>query len=164
MQWSLFRIIFFILLSFPHLLFAQSDSSKNKSITLPGVLIRSRNYQSDSIARRLYYQDILTSSAPKLVGTGTPSGFGIVLSPITYFSLQARRERQLRKRIELREREAFIDYVFPLQSVRTLSKLSPDSFQLFYYKYRPTYKKARKMNRTELPLNIQNLLKDFRGN
>jgi hypothetical protein len=98
------------------------------------------------------------------VGTGTPSGFGIVLSPITYFSLRARRERQLRKRIELRERGAFIDYVFPVQSVRYLSKLPADSFQLFYYKYRPTYKKARKMNRTELPLTVHYLLKDFKGN
>ena len=128
----------------------QIDTIKPRVVTLPSVEIKTRSYKADSIARSVYYRDFLSKRRKQLINTGTHQGFGITLSPLTYFSKVATRERQLRRRIKYREKEAFVDYMFPLERVRQLTNLPPDSFQLFYYHFRPTYKAARKMDRSKL--------------
>ena len=141
----------------------QTDTIKPRMVTLPGVLVKPRSYKADSIARSLYYRDFLSKRPKQLVNTTTHQGFGITLSPLTYFSKAATRERQLRRRIKYREREAFVDYMFPVERVRQLTNLPADSFQIFYYRLRPTYKLARRMDRNKLKDYIEQSLWAFRN-
>lgn len=141
----------------------QTDTTKPRVVTLPSVMVKTHNYKADSIARSTYYRDFLSKRPKQLVNTTTHQGFGITLSPLTYFSKVATRERQLRRRIKYREKEAFVDYMFPVDRVRQLTNLPADSFQIFYYRFRPTYKSARKMDRSKLPDHIEACLLIFRN-
>lgn len=154
-------IVFFAIL--PTTGVCQTDTIKPRVVSLPGVLVKPHNYKADSIARSAYYRDFLSKRPKQLVNTTTHQGFGITLSPLTYFSKVATRERQLRRRIKYREREAFVDYMFPVDRVRQLTNLPADSFQLFYYRYRPTYKSIRKVDRRKLSDYIQECLLVFRN-
>jgi hypothetical protein len=139
----------------------QSDTIKPRVLTLPSVLIKQPNYKADSIARSIYYRELLSKRPKQLINTTTHDGFGITLSPLTYFSKAATQERRLKKRIKAREKEAYVDYIFPVERVRQLANLPPDSFQLYYYRFRPTYKLARKMDRKKLEDYIQQGLLAF---
>lgn len=152
-------VLFFSVLS--TIAICQSDTIKPRVVTLPGVLIKQSNYKADSIARSIYYLDLLSKRPKQLINTSTHEGFGIALSPLTYFSKAATQERQLKKRIRNREKEAYVDYIFPVERVRQLTNLPPDSFQIYYYHFRPTYKLARKMDRKKLEDYIQQSLLSF---
>lgn len=156
------RTIIFFFAILPTTGICQSDTIKPRVVTLPGVLVKPHNYKADSIARSQYYRDFLSKRPKQLINTSTHEGFGITFSPITYFSRKATQERQLRKRIKYREKEAYVDYVFPVERVNQLTNLPPDSFQLFYYRFRPTYKLARRMDRNKLKDYIQESLWIFR--
>lgn len=72
-----------------HMLLIQYDATLQKQIvTLKNVTVTS-SYQADSLARRNYYSHIYEKQ-PGITGRNTPSnGFGISLSPFSYFSHQA---------------------------------------------------------------------------
>lgn len=156
-------VIIFLFSIFPLIGACQTDTIKPRVVTLPGVLVKTHNYKADSIARSNYYHDFLSKRPKQLVNTTNHQGFGITLSPLTYFSKTATRERQLRRRIKYREKEAFVDYMFPVERLRQLTNLPADSFQLFYYRFRPTYKSIRKVDRSKLPDYIEECLLIFRN-
>src|SRR4030095_16135052 len=86
-----------------HMLLIQYDVTLQKQIvTLKNVTVTS-SYQADSLARRNYYNNIYERQ-PGFTGRNTPSyGFGISLSPFSYFSHEARQKRQLKKRLTKQE-------------------------------------------------------------
>lgn len=155
-----FGFLFTIL---PGIGICQSDTIKPRVVTLPGVLVKPHNYKADSIARSLYYRDLLSKRRKQLINTSTHEGFGLTFSPLTYFSKAASQERQLRKRIKYREKEAFVDYMFPVERVSLLTNLAPDSFQIYYYLFRPTYKLARRMDRNKFEEYIKQSILAFRN-
>ncbi|HKC37417.1 MAG TPA: carboxypeptidase-like regulatory domain-containing protein, partial [Chitinophagaceae bacterium] len=99
------------------MLLTEYDVTLHKQvITLKNVTV-TNSYQADSLARRNYYSNIYDKQ-PGLTGHNTPaSGFGIVLSPLSYFSPEARQKRRLKKRLIKEEREDYINRSFPIQWV-----------------------------------------------
>lgn len=121
------------------------------------------SYEKDSLERRVYYNNIYNQAG--ITGRNTPeAGFGIVLSPASFFSKQSRRERALKKRLKQQEEEAYIDYVFSKSWVAGLTKLSGDELNLFYYTYRPTYEFARKHNHEDLTQYVNLKLVEYKKN
>jgi hypothetical protein len=150
-----------VTVSFDMLLIQYDVSLSIKIISLKTVTVTS-SYQADSIARRNYYQEIYARQ-PGITGRNTASnGFGISLSPFSYFSREARQKRQLKKRLIRNEREDFIDHSFPVQWVERLTGLHGDSLHLFMYRYRPSYSFCRKNNRQGMLIYISDKLKEFK--
>jgi len=144
------------------MLLAQYDVTLHKQvITLNNVTVTS-NYQADSLARRNYYSHIYEKQ-PGITGRNTPAnGFGISLSPFSYFSHDARQKRQLKKRLIKEEQELYIDRSFPIKWVEQLTNLHGDSLYRFMALYRPTYSFCRKSTREQLVLYISDKLKEFK--
>ena len=144
------------------MLFTQYDVTLHKQvITLKPVTVTS-SYQADSLARRNYYNYIYEKQ-PGLTGRNTPAhGFGVVLSPLSYFSHEARQKRQLKKRLIKEEQENYIDRSFPVQWVEKLTNLHGDSLYRFMARYRPTYSFCRKSSREKMLLYINDKLKEFK--
>jgi hypothetical protein len=86
-----------------------------KAQTLATVRVGEQsNYQLDSLKRKQEYAWLYPVHPRKLVGNETvPDGFGVVLSPIDYFSTKEKQRRRLRRRIETDEKEYYIDSRFP---------------------------------------------------
>lgn len=130
-------------------------------ITLKNVTVTS-SYQMDSLARRNYYREIFAKQ-PGITGRNTPSGgFGISLSPFSYFSREAKQKRKLKKRLLKQEEESYVDRSFPIEWVAKLTGLRGDSLTRFMYMYRPSYKFCRKSNREKMLLYISDKLKEFK--
>ena len=135
-------------------------SLEKQEYILPYVIVNS-NYHFDSLQRRNEYQDIF--KMPGITGGNTPSnGFGISLSPVSYFSRATRQKRMLRKKLLKQEQEYFIDYSFPQQWVKQLTGLDDRSLKLFMYSYRPTYQFCRKTDRAGMILYVNEKLKEFK--
>jgi len=133
-----------------------------RAITLNAVTVTS-SYQADSLARRTYYQ-YAYKKQPGITGGNRPAdGVGIVLSPSSFFSQESRQKRKLKKRLIKNEREAFIDYSFPVQWVEKLTGLHGDSLRLFMYRYRPSYSFCRKTSREGMLVYINDKLKEFKS-
>jgi hypothetical protein len=99
---------------------------------LPTAFIDENNYQLDSLNRRASYDDFYKTPAAKLAGGSAPEkGFGIVFSPITFFSSKERQKRKLRKRLAEEEQEYYIDYRFSKEYVSELTGLTRDSLAQF---------------------------------
>src|SRR6187401_2749677 len=92
-----------------HMLLIQNDVTLRKQIvTLKNVTVTS-SYMVDSLERRNYYSDIYEKQ-PGITGRNTPStGFGISVSPLSYFSYRAKQKRQLKKRLIRQEEEEYVD-------------------------------------------------------
>ncbi len=133
---------------------------KQQVSILPLVKVKS-NYQLDSLLRRNEYQDVF--NMPGITGGNRPTnGFGISLSPVSYFSRAARQKRELKKKIIKQEQEYFIDYCFPQQWVKQLTGLDDRSLKLFMYSYRPTYQFCRKTDRAGMLTYINEKLIEFK--
>lgn len=135
--------------------------------TIDGTMLKnvtvSSSYQLDSLRRRNDYAKIYEKQ-PGLTGGNTPeAGFGLVLSPISYFSKNAKKTRQFRKRLKKQEEDAYIDYVFSPMWVSKLTGLKGDSLHLFLYKYRPSYEMARGLDRPGMIAYINDRYKEFVG-
>lgn len=127
---------------------------------LPLVKVNS-NYHLDSLQRRNEYQGVF--KMPGITGGNRPSnGFGISLSPISYFSSATRQKRTLKKKLIKQEQEYFIDYCFPQQWVKQLTGLDDRSLTLFMYSYRPSYQFCRKTDRAGMVMYISEKLKEFK--
>ncbi|AHF17547.1 peptidase associated/transthyretin-like domain-containing protein [Niabella soli] len=134
-------------------------------LTVDGKLLKNvtvtSSYQLDSLRRRGDYAKIYEKQ-PGLTGGNTPeAGFGLVLSPISYFSKRAKKTRQFRKRLKKEEEDAYIDYVFSPMWVSKLTGLKGDSLHLFLYQYRPTYDMARMLDRPSMIAYINDRYKEF---
>ncbi len=130
-------------------------------ITLKNVTITS-SYQKDSLARRIYYNDIYAKQ-PGITGLNTPQyGFGVSVSPLSYFSYRAKQKRQLKKRLLKQEEESYVDRSFPKEWVSKLTGLRGDSLSRFMMLYRPSYKFCRENNREKMLIYISDKLKEFK--
>ncbi|HEV8273278.1 MAG TPA: carboxypeptidase-like regulatory domain-containing protein [Chitinophagaceae bacterium] len=145
-----------------HMLLIQYDVTLYKQIlTLKNVTVTS-SYQADSLARRNYYSNIYEKQ-PGITGRNTPSnGFGISLSPFSFFSHEAKQKRQLKKRLIKQEEEDYIDHCFPVEWVTRLTGLRGDSLSRFMALYRPSYSFCRKNNREKMLLYINENFKEFK--
>ena len=145
-----------------HMLLIQYDVTLYKQIvTLKNVTVTS-SYQADSLARRNYYSHIYEKQ-PGITGRNTPSnGFGISLSPFSYFSHQAKQKRQLKKRLIKQEEENYVDRCFPVEWVARVTGLRGDSLSRFMALYRPSYTFCRKNNREKMLLHINEKFKEFK--
>ena len=130
---------------------------------LDPVTINAPNYQADSIARRNEYRHILDEPQTDIRGKNRPeNGFGISISPFTYFSKSAREERQLRKKLLKQEEDAYIDFRFSPAYVSRVTGLRDEQLRLFMYRYRPSYTFARNATPEDMLLYINDNLKKFR--
>jgi len=129
-------------------------------ISLENVEVRS-DYSADSLARRNMYNDIY--NPPGITGRNRPAdGVGISLSPLSHFSKAAKQKRELRKRLEKQEQEAFIDYSFPEGWVSSLTGLKGDSLKLFMTRYRPSYDFCRQATRADMIVYVSDKFIEFR--
>ena len=129
-------------------------------ITLKNVTVTS-SYQGDSLARRNYYDNMYKQS--NITGYNTPQyGFGVSISPFSYFSSQAKQKRQLKKRLIKEEQEYYVDRSFPKQWVGSVTGLSGDSLTRFMVLYRPSYSFCRKSNREQMLIYVSEKLKEFK--
>jgi hypothetical protein len=144
------------------MLLIQYDVTLYKQIvTLKNVTVTS-SYQADSLARRNYYSHIYERQ-PGITGRNTPSnGFGISLSPFSYFSYQAKQKRQLKKRLIRQEEENYVDRRFPVEWVARVTGLRGDSLSRFMALYRPSYTFCRKNDREKMLLYINEKFKEFK--
>lgn len=135
-----------------HMLYTAYDVTlERKMITLEMVRVSS-TYSQDSLNRRNEYADIFRKQNG-ITGGNTPSnGFGISLSPFSYFSGAAKRKRELKKRLLKEEQDDYIDRSFPKEWVQRLTGLTGDSLNLFMYTYRPSYEFCRKTDRDDMLL------------
>ena len=145
------------------MLLTQYDVTLHKQvITLRTVTVTS-SYQADSLARRNYYSHVYEKQ-PGITGRNTPAnGFGVVLSPLSFFSHEARQKRHLKKRLIKEEQEDYIDRSFPIQWVERLTNLHGDSLYRFMARYRPSYSFCRKSSREKMLLYINDKLKEFKN-
>lgn len=131
-------------------------------VTLKNVTVTS-SYQADSLARRNYYSNIYEKQ-PGITGRNTPSnGFGISLSPVSYFSHDARQKRQLKKRLIKQEQENYVDRCFPVDWVAKVTGLRGDSLFRFISFYRPSYSFCRKNSREQMLLYVNEKFKEFKN-
>ncbi|SFV28905.1 peptidase associated/transthyretin-like domain-containing protein [Thermoflavifilum thermophilum] len=105
-------------------------------------------YQMDSIQRMQLFGAYLSRARQPLAGTYTPSGFGIVLSPFTYFSHKQRNLRKFRRMFEAYERAEREKYYQNLklqlladkynpQRIMEITGLRGDSLQAFLHTMQP---------------------------
>ena len=144
------------------MLLTQYDVTLYKQVVVLKNVTVTSSYEAYSMERRNYYSNIYDKQ-PGITGRNTPaSGFGISLSPFSYFSSEARQKRQLKKRLIKQEQEDYIDRCFPVEWVAKLTGLKGDSLTRFMILYRPSYEFCRKTNRDKMLLYINEKLKEFK--
>lgn len=122
-----------------------------------------RSYRVDSLNRRNYYRHIFENT-PNITGGNRPTdGVGISFSLFSYFSSKAKAQRKLKKRLLNDEKETYIDYLFSIKWVASLTGLKDDSLHMFYYRYRPSYIFCKKTDRPGMVVYISNSIKEFRN-
>jgi hypothetical protein len=133
---------------------------------LPTVRVGEQsNYQLDSLKRKEEYAWLYPVHRRKLIGSETPSeGFGIIISPIDYFSSRETQRRRLRRRTQQEEKEYYIDSRFPPAYIARITGLKDDSLRIFMVRYRPAYLLCRTMTSNEdIFLYINAKVKEFRN-
>src|SRR5687767_1217972 len=121
------------------------------AMLLDTVTVRAATYAEDSLRRREEYKHFYKQHIPNITGGNRPaSGFGIVISPITYFSSKERAKRRLKKRLEYNEQQAYVNHYFSPAYVQRLTGLRGNELQTFMLRYRPTYKFLRNQNSDDL--------------
>ncbi len=133
-----------------------------KPVLLKSVTVTATSYQTDSLNRRLHYQYLYDRKEAGITGRNTPQGFGISISPVSYFSKEAKQRRQLRKRMAAYEKEDYIDHQFSATMVSRVTGLKGDSLHLFMYRYRPSYSFCRKTNPEQMIMYISDKIREFR--
>lgn len=130
-------------------------------ITLRNVTVTS-NYSGDSLARRNYYDNLY--SLPGLTGRNTPThGFGVSISPFSFFSREAKQKRQLKRRLIKEEQDYYVDRSFPKSWVASVTGLRGDSLTRFMILYRPSYSFCRKSTREQMFYYINEKIKEFKN-
>ncbi len=126
-------------------------SLKQRYNLLKTVIVTERDYSTDSLERREAYRHILDEPLPGITGRNTPqSGFGIVLSPASFFSSKNRQERELKKKLLENEKVEYVDYRFSRSFVQRYTGLKGDSLQTFMLRFRPSYEFCRQSNEEDM--------------
>jgi len=143
------------------MLLAQHDVTLFREvISLKNVTVTS-SYAADSLARRNYYSNAY--NLPGMTGRNTPQyGFGVSLSPFSYFSHQAKQKRQLKKKLIKEEQEYYVDRAFPKPWVAAVTGLRDDSLTRFMVLYRPSYSFCRKSSKEQMLIYVSEKLKEFK--
>ena len=150
-----------VIITYSMLLTQYDITLRRQFISLNPVKVVS-SYQADSVSRRNYYNYVYEKQ-PGITGRNRPAnGVGIVLSPLSFFSHEARQKRQLKKRLIKEEQEYYIDRSFPAEWVQQITGLQGDSLSLFMYRYRPGYSFCRKTSREKMLVYINDKLKEFK--
>lgn len=132
-------------------------------VTMDTVTIRRDSYAEDSIRRRNDYAHFYKLRQPGILSGERPAtGFGLSLSPFTYFSKEAKARRRFKKQLQHIEEQAYIDYYFSPSYVHRVTGLTGERLYLFMRKYRPSYSFARQASAADLLSYINNCLKNFK--
>jgi len=133
-------------------------------VELPAVQVDDAdNYRKDSTKRKEEYAWVYPTHRRRLIGSETPEhGFGIIVSPVDYFSARETQRRRLRRRLRQEEIDYYIDFRYPRAYVARITGLTGDSLQTFMSRYRPTYKFCRNASNEDILLYINEKVKDFR--
>ncbi len=140
-------------------------SMKSLPEFLPGITIQAyRTYQQDSIARREYYEQSFKKQKG-ITGSNAPTdGFGVSVSPLSYFSSEQKQKRKLRERLLREEEESFVDLYFSRPYVERITDLHDPELMRFMMKYRPSYDFCRGSTREDMLMYINASLKEFKTN
>ncbi|WP_290797001.1 carboxypeptidase-like regulatory domain-containing protein [Flavihumibacter sp. UBA7668] len=137
-------------------------SLKQRYNLLKTVVVTERDYQTDSLERREAYRHILDDPLPGITGRNTPSsGFGVVLSPASFFSSKSKQERELKKKLLYNEKVAYVDFKFSRSFVQRYTGLKGDSLQTFLLRFRPSYEFCRQSNQEDMINYINEKLKIY---
>jgi hypothetical protein len=132
-------------------------------VSLDTVTVTQRTYSEDSLLRRMEYAHLLDRPVKDIRGGNDAQyGFGVSVSPITYFSRKEKDKRRFRKQYEQYEQDAYIDYRFSPSYVHRVTGLAGEELQRFMKHYRPSYKALRSMVQEDLLLYINDSLKRFK--
>lgn len=149
-----------LLVSYDKLLTQQDITMSIQFISLRGIKV-SNSYYKDSLARRNEYSNIYNQKG--ITGGNRPTdGVGVSVSALSFFSYKAKKQRELKRKLEKDEEESYIDYSFPVEMVKNFTKLEGDSLRLFMYRYRPSYEFCRKTDRANMLVYVSDKLKEFR--
>jgi hypothetical protein len=140
-------------------------SMKSLPEYLPGITIQAyRSYQQDSIARREYYEQSFKKQKG-ITGSNAPTnGFGVSVSPLSYFSSEEKQKRKLREKLLREEEQSFVDLYFSRAYVERITDLHDPELMRFMMKYRPSYEFCRKSTREDMLQYINTSLKEFKAN
>ncbi|KYP13295.1 MAG: hypothetical protein A1D16_06565 [Flavihumibacter sp. CACIAM 22H1] len=137
-------------------------SLKQRYSLLKTIVVSDRDYQADSLERREAYRHLLDKPLPGITGKNTPqSGFGIVLSPASFFSSKAKQQRELKKRLLYNEEMEYVDFRFSTSFVQKYTGLHGDSLQTFMLRFRPSYEFCRQSNQEDMINYINEKLKIY---
>jgi hypothetical protein len=133
------------------------------AVLLDTVTVRASTYAEDSLRRREDYSHFYKQRIVDITGGNRPAdGFGISISPVTYFSRKQRAKRRLKKVLEYNEQQAYINHYFSTAYVQRITGLSGEQLQTFMLRYRPTYPFVRSANSDDLVRYINDSLKSFK--
>lgn len=149
-----------LMVSYDKLLTQQDITMEIQFISLRGIKVNN-SYYKDSLARRNEYSNVYNQKG--VTGGNRPTdGVGVSVSALSFFSYKAKKQRELKRKLEKDEEESYIDYSFPVEMVKNFTKLEGDSLRLFMYRYRPSYEFCRKTDRANMLVYVSDKLKDFR--
>lgn len=132
-------------------------------VSLDTVTITQRTYADDSLQRRMEYAHFFDRPVKDITGGNDAQyGFGVTLSPITYFSRKEKDKRRFKKQYEEYERNAYIDYRFSPAYVHRVTGLDGDELKNFMKEYRPSYSFLRSTGDQDLLLYINDSFKKFK--
>ncbi len=130
--------------------------------TLDTVQINARSYAEDSMQRRSDYKDFYAKPKPGITGGNTSEeGFGVSVSPLSFFYKNERAERRFRKQLKYNEEQAYIDHYFSASYVHKLTRLDGDELYHFMLASRPSYKFVRKASPEDLLNYVNNAYKAY---
>lgn len=149
-----------LVVSYDKLLTQQDITMEIQFISLRGVKVNN-SYYKDSLARRNEYSNVYNQKG--ITGGNRPTdGVGVSVSALSFFSYKAKKQRELKRKLERDEEESYIDYSFPVEMVKNFTRLEGDSLRLFMYRYRPSYEFCRKTDRANMLVYVSDKLKEFR--
>lgn len=126
-------------------------------------------YQVDSINRRRQFREYLAAPRYKMIGGNgdngnTPGGFGISISPFTFFSKAEKQKRKFDRMYAVAERQKFIDSRYTRELVSRVTGLKGDSLAYFMNSHQPAYEFVRTASDMELMYWIKYTYKEYAGN
>lgn len=131
---------------------------------LAPVIVSSGDYAADSMRRRLEYKQVYQQHLHTIMGGNTPAnGFGVNVSPITYFSKNERTKRRQLRQLAKNEEEYYIDFYFSRDFVKRVTGLAGEPLQYFMRTYRPSYAFMRGATHEDVILYVNDCLKKMKA-
>jgi hypothetical protein len=111
--------------------------------SLPPVLVRSPNYELDSLANRQEYQKVFDYGAnyiDNMKSTNRGRGMGVGVDfDMLFAGKKIRRMEAFQKRLVEEEQDKYVDHRFTRALVRRITGLQPPALDTFMRQYRPSY-------------------------